>query len=186
MYKKTKRSRIYCKKTPCPINKTKIKKEIKKESKIQEGVTAGFINNALKLFPNFLGCFAQDQLKHLIIRSLPVSLIVNFDYSSSKGSHWVAIRIDRKRLEIFDPLGFNVRRWPNIPIYLIDFLHKFAIHRRVLISREIQPQRSSLCGFYCIFFIYFRIFNSFADCTNIFSINLYKNDYILTDFFNKL
>ena len=186
MYKKASRQRFDIKAPPPSIDKIKIQKEIQKEYKTKNGLTNFKIDALLRNFPHFIGCFAEDELQYLIIRSLPVSLIVNFDHSGLGGSHWIAIRIDKKRLEIFDPLGFNVRRWPRIPYFLLDFLHKFSSHRKVFISREIQPLHSTLCGFYCIFFLYFRSFNTFHNCSRIFSLMLYKNDKILTNLFNKI
>jgi len=185
MYKKAKRSWINIKTSPPSIDKTKIKKEIKKESKTKKGLTDIKIVSFLRNFPHFLGCFAEDELKSLYVRSLPVSLIINCDHSGLDGSHWIAIRIEKKRLEIFDPLGFNVKRWPRIPYFMLDFLHKFSVHRKVYVSREIQPINSTLCGFYCIFFLYYRTFNSFFNCTKPFSLKLCKNDLILFNLFNK-
>ena len=184
MHQKTKRTGVYQKKNPT-INKIEIQKEIKKESKTKAGITNFKLLYFLRDFPNFLGCYAEDQLNSLVIKSLPVSFIVNIDHSGLKGSHWILIRIDRKRLEIFDSLGFNIKRWPRLPYFLLDFLHKFSIRRKVFITREIQPYNSTLCGFYCIFFLYYRSFHSFFDCTRLFSIKLRKNDSILINLFNK-
>ena len=186
MHKKTERSGICYKKKGPTIDKIKIKKEIKKESQTKTGITNIKINYFLKDFPNFLGCYAEDELRSLVIKSLPVSLIVNIDHSGLNGSHWILIRIERKRLEIFDSLGFNVKRWPRLPYFLLDFLHKFSLRRKVYITNEIQPFNSTFCGFYCIFFLYYRAFHSFFNCTRLFSIKLHKNDLILTNFFNKL
>ena len=175
----TKRSRI-------KVNKKDIQEAIKKEKREKIGITGCTIHCILADAPNFLGCFCQDELQNLTICSLPVYLVVNFDHSYSSGTHWIALRISKRCLEIFDPLGFNTLRWPNIPHFLLDFLHKFSTHRRILISKEIQPDSSTLCGFYCIFFIMFRSFNTFSNCNKYFSPNLRKNDKILTHFFNKL
>ena len=184
MHKKTKGKRLQT--SPPTISTSKIKNEIKKESKIKLGLSSNKIEYYLRNCPNFLGCFAEDQLSNLYVRSLPITLIVNFDHSGLDGSHWVAIHIERKTLEIFDPLGFNVKRWPRIPYFLLDFLHNFSLHRRVFISGEIQPAKSTLCGFYCIFFVLYRQSNSFNACTQPFSLKLSKNDLILSNLFNKL
>jgi len=178
--KKANRKRIY------QIDKNKLKKEIKEEKIKKIGITACSINCILSDTPNFLGCFSQDELSTLTLCSLPVYLIVNFDHSHSSGTHWIALRISKRYLEIFDPLGFNALRWPNIPHFLLDFLHKFSIHRCIRISKEIQPYASTLCGFYCIYFVLFRSFHTFVDCNTMFSNQLHKNDKILTNFINKL
>ena len=168
------------------INKAKIEKEIQKEANQKIGITGCTIHCILKNAPNFLGCFSQDELENITICSLPVYLVVNFDHSYSTGTHWIAIRISKHCLEIFDPLGFNTLRWPNIPHFLLDFLHKFSVHRHILISKEIQPFASTLCGFYCIYFVINRSRTTFYNCNKLFSPKLYKNDFILTNFFNKL
>jgi len=167
---------------------TFIKKQIHKEIKIEnykkEGITSTKIESFLSCTSNFLGCFAHDELASLTIQSLPVYLIVNFDHSLSKGTHWIAIRISKRSLEIYDPLGFNALRWPNFPHLLLDFLHKFSLHRRIFISREIQSTRSTLCGFYCVFFVLYRQNNLFSSCVKVFSKNLRKNDKILFHMFS--
>ena len=181
--KKSSRPRV---KANCSFNKKKIKKAIQNEKNQKEGISSCLINCILADTSNFLGCFAQDELASLSIRSLPVYLIVNFDNSYSRGSHWIAVRIDRKRLEIFDPLGFNSLRWPHTPHLLLEFLHKFSVNRRIYTTKEIQPYSSALCGFYCIFFVLYRTVHTFSDCTRYFSNILKKNDNILINFFNKI
>ena len=180
----TKRKRF--KKTSSTINKIEIKKEIKKEKINQLGLSSTKINFFLRDIPNFIGCYAQDELKNIYFQSLPVFFVVNFDSSIYGGTHWIAIYLAKKRLEIFDPLGFNVSRWPNIPNQLLYFLHKFSLHRRVYLMKEVQPYSSTLCGFYCIFFIIFRLTNSFYNCVNIFSDNLTINDKILYKIIDRL
>ena len=185
MQKETKSNRTRIK-TPYSLDKGKIKKAIQNKKNQKEGISACSINCILAETSNFLGCFAQDELANLSIRSLPVYRIVNFDSSFSRGSHWIALRIDKKRLEVFDPLGFNSHRWPRTPHLLLDFLHKFSVNRRIYTSREIQPYSSVFCGFYCIFFVVYRSVHTFSDCTRYFSNILKKNDNILINFFNKI
>ena len=85
-----------------------IKKAIKQENKTKEGVASKTINKFLADVPNFYGCFASNELDNLLIDSLPFSLIVNFDLSGSQGSHWTALHISKRRIEFFDPLGFDL------------------------------------------------------------------------------
>ena len=172
-------------KSSCPEKKKSIKKEIKIAKKTKTGITVCQVNCYLTNSPNFIGCYAQDELKTLSIRSLPVYLVVNFDHSHSSGTHWIAVHITHNTLEIFDPLGFNTSRWPNIPHFLLDFLHKYSTKRRIKISNEIQSRSSALCGFYCIYFILRRTYTTFTVCNKFFSASLYKNDDILISFFNK-
>ena len=167
------------------LPKAEIYRKIKKARQNKTGLTSCEIECFLYNIPDFLGCFSQDLLQSLVIKSLPASLIVNLDTSSRPGSHWLAIIIRKRTLEIFDPFGFNFKKWPLVsPHILFNFLHKFALRRRVYISRDIQPQSSSLCGFYCILFLYCRLSHTFTDCTKDFSVtNLNINDDILVDSF---
>ena len=166
--------------------KIEIKREIQKAHKLKVGINSSTIDYFVGSLANFLGVFAQDQLFSLSVKSFPVFLIVNFDSSDGDGTHWIALRLSKRAIEIFDPLGFNISRWPNVPHYLLDFLHTFSTHRHIFISPELQPTDSTLCGFYCIFFVIFRQTHSFFSCTNYFSATLTHNDKLLTNFFNKL
>ena len=180
----TKRKRLQ--KSHCQINQTQIKKSLKKEKISKNGLDNVQIELILENCSNFFGCYAQDELKHISIDSLPYFLIINFDHSYSGGTHWIALRIGKQTIEIFDPLGFNSLRWPNIPHFLLNFLHRYSQHRCIISSKEIQPSNSTMCGFYCIFFVYFRSFRTFSYCVNTFSNILSKNDSILTHILNKL
>ena len=174
------------KKTTCSINKINLKKEIKIEKNEKIGLSASKINSYLANLPNFLGCYAQDQLINITFKSLPVFFVVNFDPSYAQGSHWVAIRVSKKSVEVYDTLGFDVRKWPSVPKFLLYFLHKFTSHRKLYLLKNIQSQSSTLCGFYCIFFIIFRSTNNFKSCNNVFTSNLNLNDEILYDMIDQL
>ena len=105
MVKSTNRKRSQ--KTTSNSCKIEVVKEIKKQIKIKEGLSASKINCILVNEPHFLGCFADDHLRTLSIQSFPAFLFVNLDKSSQVGSHWICLRVDRKTIEIFDPFGFN-------------------------------------------------------------------------------
>ena len=102
--------------------KIEIVKEIQKQIKIKKGLSAAKINCLLANESHFLGCFADDDLKNLAIQSFPAYLIVNLDKSSQDGSHWICLRIERKTIDIFDPLGFRQNfGLINHSIYSISF-----------------------------------------------------------------
>ena len=163
-----------------------IKKAIKQENKTKEGVASKTINKFLADVPNFYGCFASNELDNLLIDSLPFSLIVNFDLSGSQGSHWIALHISKRRIEFFDPLGFDLDSWPTFPSKLIRFIQNLSYRRELVISRRLQPENSTLCGFYCIYFIFLRQTNSFNQITNTFSFDLTVNDSKLSDYLSKI
>ena len=159
---------------------TKIKQARKKEIT----VTNDFITNSLKCSSNFLGCYAEDELDSLKLTSFPCFLIANIDSSNMKGTHWIAIGVFKDTIEIFDSLGFDIFNWPRIPCTLLNFLHNLSVSRRVIVAPCIQSNRSTLCGFYSIYYVIRRRFSSFTETTNCFDTqNLEYNDSILSKFF---
>ena len=150
----------------------------------KEGLTAQYITSSLSCEPNFIGCFAENELTSVFITSFPAYLIVNVDSSEMEGSHWITIGIFKETIEIFDPLGFNLFNWNRVPCDFFRFLHRMSVSRHVLISPRIQSDDSSLCGFYAIFYIIQRQFMSFSNINNCFNlVNPSVNDSRLQHFF---
>ena len=139
----------------------------------------------LNCSPDFIGCFAENELEKLSLGSLPCYLIVNLDSTEMSGSHWIAIGVFQDSLEIFDSLGFNVLNWPRVPNCLLRFLHRLSLFRSVQCSKRLQPDESVLCGFYTLLYIKYRPFFSFHFLENLFSVDLEQNDCTLTFIFNK-
>ena len=136
------------------------------------------IENILSCQNSFVGCFAADELSNLVIKS-PCFIIVNLDKRKMTGSHWIAIGCFKNKLEIFDPLGFDIFAWPRISCDLLFFLHKYSFSRKILFSKRIQAINSQNCGLYCIYYVMTRKFKSFSLLQSIFSSNLNLNDSIL-------
>ena len=61
-----------------------------------------FINNLLKNFKNFEGCYYKDQIP-LIENNKP--LIFNLEDSDQSGSHWVGLSGKNNNIFIFDSFG---------------------------------------------------------------------------------
>ena len=156
-----------------------IVKEAKASKKTKKGLKASKINKFLANNKHFAGCYAQDEIQFLSIQSFPVCFIVNFDERSRRGSHWIALRITRKKVEVFDPLGFNSKVWPKIPFHLLLFLKTLSFDRKIIFNRQIQSVKSSLCGYFCLYFIMARNRFSFQTICSSFSSDLFKNDSIL-------
>ena len=163
--------------TKCDLSQ--LKKEIEK-TKIQKIPLSSIkINHFLKCCPNFIGCFPEDLLPQSIV-SFPCFLIVNTDHSKMEGSHWIALGIFENRIEIFDPLGFQILNWPRIPCHLLSFLKSFSLYRKIIISKRLQSDTSILCGFYCIYYVVYREFLSWTNIQDSFSDT---NDTTLIKFF---
>ena len=162
----------------------KIKKEMLKTKKTNQGIKASSINKILTCTPNFIGCFAENEVTNLTITSYPCSLIINLDHDNLPGSHWVAVYISKETLEVWDTLGFRILDWPRIPCNLLKFLHRYVFNRRVIISKRIQSSSSILCGYFCIYFIICRQFLSFQTIVNTFNSDFNRNDNILLNCFS--
>ena len=155
-----------------------IKVAIKKAKKENKGVNSKFLESTLNCYPSFIGCYAEDELTNLRFTT-PCFLIVNVDLSNMKGSHWLALGIFEDTIEIFDPLGFEIFNWSRIPSHLLNFLHRLSVTRSVLLGKKVQPNTSTLCGFYCLYYFFLRKYFSFKQIQN------YEiNDKILINFFN--
>ena len=159
----------------------RIYKQLTKTSKTE--LSCQQIISLLNCSSHFLGCFAEDQVSLISIRSFPVFFIVNVDSSGSPGSHWIAIFLTKTTIEVFDPLGFQFHLWTRVPCSLLSFINLYATDRKLLISNQIQSSFSVFCGFYCLFFVLSRPLLSFDAVQSFFSSNLYKNDSRLIKIF---
>ena len=136
------------------------------------------IESILSCQNSFVGCYAANELSNLILKS-PCFIIVNLDKRNMNGSHWIAIGCFKNKIEIFDPLGFDIFAWPRISCDLLFFLHKYSFSREILLSKRIQASQSNYCGLYCIYYVITRKIKSFSLLQSIFSSNLSLNDSIL-------
>ena len=159
----------------------RIYKQLKKTTKT--GLSCLQIISLLNCSPHFLGCYSEDQVTFISIRSFPVFFIINVDSSDSLGSHWIAVFLTKTTIEVFDPLGFQFHLWNRVPCKLLSFINLYASNRKLLISNRIQSASSAFCGFYCLFFILSRPLMSFDSVQSFFSSKLYKNDSRLINFF---
>ena len=170
-------------KTQNSLAQKRIKKAIQKAIQTQKGISCKDILSLTKSFPNFIGCFAQDAVTQLQFRSKPVLFLVNTDSTGSKGSHWIAIGLFKNSIEVFDPLGFEIFNWAHIPCSLLKFIHNHSANRQLLIADRVQSNSSSLCGFYCLFYVLKRPFISLSEISALFSKRLSENDKLLFSLF---
>jgi len=103
--------------------------------------------------PHYLGCFASDEILNINPMNLPFpqSMVVNFDPSDSKGSHWVAIFVNSpNNVDYYDSLGI----WPPLNNNITKFLSQFKLIR--FNPYAFQNQNAKNCGKHTIFFLYNR------------------------------
>ena len=147
-------------------------------------LTANYITEQLNCFPNFIGCIPENELDHLVIGTLyPCYLIVNIDSGTMPGSHWIAIGIFSKSIEVFDSLGFDIFNWPRVPCSLLKFVHRLSVTRELKVSKRLQSDHSNLCGYYCLFYIFMRKHTCMETLLSYFGSKLLHNDSILKKFF---
>ena len=146
-----------------------------------QGLSAQEIQKILNCCKSFLGCFASDQLESLSLSFFPCTFIVNTDKNGMSGTHWICIRISKRKVEMFDSLGLVYDN--KLPIEILTFLQRFAVSRDIKLNKRLQPDSSVLCGFYCIFFIFLRQFCSFGQIQKYFVDDLNKNEKIIIKFF---
>lgn len=159
------------------VNRETRQKEIEKNK--EKALNSDDILKLLKGAKNFLGVFASDEISNLRILAFPVFLIVNLDSKTLPGSHWIALRLDKNTVEIFDSLGFDRNMWGKFPDGLRDFFDRYKYSHRFRISPVLQPASTSDCGFFCVFFVLYRPNNSFTNCVSVFSRVLTRNHFIL-------
>lgn len=109
----------------------------------------------------------------------PVYIISNLDPDNKPGSHWVAIHINTDGVgEYFDTFG----RKPTS--HHLSFLCKNT-KKWIYNSNVIQSVFSSLCGQYCLLYLYFKLRGmSLNDFICMFSDNTIYNDVLLLEMFN--
>ena len=162
---------------------SRIKAALKKAITSKKGLTCEQILKLASSFSNFIGCFAQDTIINLQIRTKPVYFLVNIDSSGLNGSHWIAIGLFDELIEVFDPLGFKIFNWSSVPCSLLTFIHNYSANRKLLIADRVQSQNSLLCGFYCLFYVMKRSTLSLSQICSLFSKRLAENDKILATLF---
>ena len=148
------------------------------------GVSSTVLVSALNCFPHFIGCVAENEIDDLVFGRLPCFIIVNIDSANLPGSHWLALGIFPESIEIFDPLGFDIFNWTRVPCNLLNFLHRMSVTRYVSVAKRVQSDTSTLCGFYCLFYIFMRRFTSMKHILSYFDSKLSCNDSVLLKFFS--
>ena len=129
-----------------------------------------FINNLLKDFRNFIGCFSKDQLS-LIENNK--SIIINLNNSNQPGSHWIALKRVDNVIYMFDSFSIEY-----LPIGIFKTFKNLKIITNIY---RIQDISSNLCGMFCVLYILYDIKNKndFTKFLTLFnSNNFLKNELI--------
>ena len=134
------------------------------------------LNLKLRKIPEYQGSFAVNEL-HQIKLTQRTLVAVNLDDRESSGSHWIGLCITNEDVFICDSLGGLT---PDVfPTPLVSFLFQLTKTRKLTITKQLQPEKSILCGYYVIFFIRQLSKTSFKNFISVFSKNLEQNDVII-------
>lgn len=137
----------------------------------------GLCKNDPELKLLFAGVFPADQLPKSSI--YPAAYIVNTDPRNKPGTHWIAIYIDYEMCgDYFDSYG----RKP-LPGFK-TFLDKNCIEWEYN-SKQIQAPLTSVCGQYCLYFLYHRARGvSMREIVQRFGQDKLENDKLVMEFVN--
>ena len=158
---------------------SQIRKALAKAKKTSKGLSGRQILKLTKCWPRFIGCFTEKVLGTLKFFTKPVYFMVHI---AGKNGHWIAVGIFNDKIEIFDPLGFQIFDWPSIPCSLLNFVFTHSTNKKLILAGKVQPNNSHLCGFYCLLYIYKRPFFTLNQIESLLP-SLYTNDQTLSHLF---
>ncbi len=134
------------------------------------------IENLMRPFKCFLGCFAQDKLPKFRLKpGKHYSLIANTDKSQYGGTHWVAMWITNNNIFYFDPLSL-----PTINLFNSFIVLQNRSKLSILWGR-VQPFTSDTCGEFCMYFI----IHKHAGEDNLSRINHKRNELVVMKYLYK-
>ena len=157
--------------------KTKIKKIIEKTKK--EPLTTKDLLYILKNQPNFLGVFSANQIPNIRFTRTFVSFIVNLDNSNERGSHWIGIRVNFSKLEIYDSLGFKKRLWGKNSSHFLNYITKMRKTHKIYTTPVIQSPFTLICGLFALICLVLAQFQSFSDIVKYFRFSRLKNKQLV-------
>ena len=107
-----------------------------------------FINDLLKDYKNFIGCFSKDQIS--LIKDNK-SMIMNLQNSNEPGSHRISLKRFNNTIFIFDSFGIGY-----LPTGIFKIYKNFKIITNIY---RIQEILSNLSEMFCVLFILYDIKN---------------------------
>ena len=130
-----------------------------------------------KIREQFYGVYSLD----LIPKKLPIPslVIVNLDYSTDKGSHWVVLhRVNNEVVEHFDSAGKQPKR------DIVNNLFSNALSYKYN-NKRVQNYQTDTCGLFCLYYSYHSSRGrTMQSILSDFSVNLKTNEEMIIRFFN--
>ena len=130
-----------------------------------------------KIRDQFYGVYSPD----LIPKKLPIPslVIVNLDYSTDKGSHWVVLhRVNNEVVEHFDSAGKQPKR------DIVNNLFSNALSYKYN-NKRVQNYQTDTCGLFCLYYSYHSSRGrTMQSILSDFLVNLKSNEEMIISFFN--
>ena len=122
--------------------------------------------------PYFDGIYSSDTLTDITIQ--PKMIICNTHPSHKEGEHWLLFFFEKNNVDFFDSLGKKLEYYGR---EFTDFVKMYADTYQESNDR-IQPINSSLCGYYCLYYAYYRCkgydMNTILNKMSVESNNIYE------------
>ena len=140
----------------------------------------GILKRDLVTKKRYLGAFPACEIP--ISKKRCYFFITNTDRHDKPGKHWTAWMVEGDKVEFFDSFG----RPPNNKQFPYEF-EDFILEKNVSYSAfRVQQYTSSTCGYFCMYYIYFRSLGLDFDYIIKQLENLKENDDIVISFVNNL
>ena len=126
----------------------------------------------------FIGVFARDQLPLKI--KYPCCFIINTHKAHQRGEHWLAVYFSKQReAEFFDSFGLSPAFYN-----LNSYFDRTSVNIQYN-SKQLQSPFSSLCGYYCCFYLISKCKKVDLDSfLSLFKENYHQNDLDITKLLN--
>ena len=98
-----------------------------------------------KIRDQFYGVYSLDLISQKLPN--PSLVIVNLDYSTDKGSHWVVLhRVNNEVVEHFDSAGRQPKR-DIVNLFSNALSYKYN-------NKRVQNYHTDTCGLFCLYYSY--------------------------------
>ena len=126
---------------------------------------------------HFYGVYSRDLIPQKLPN--PSLVIVNLDYSTDKGSHWVVLyRVNNEVVEHFDSAGKQPKK------DIVNNLFSNALSYKYN-NKRVQNYQTDICGLFCLYYSYHSSRGrTMQSILSDFSVNLKTNEEMVIRFFN--
>lgn len=141
-----------------------------------------FIQSYPFLYHSFKGFYTFNTFSPILLKEGEFIIFHTSSLEEAKIGHWTLLLQNNYTYEYFDSAGETFK---NLPHFVSTLLQ---IHPVVTNTFPIQSPQSVSCGYFCLYYIVFRLLNSFMSyfefLSSYFSSSVEKNEYNIRCFVN--